>query len=197
MEYTDKFQNLTFESMIKNARSKIKTYNINNESNKRIFGEGTDVSLVLLADKYNKTFNTTDETLENDLNETQVFDDVEKIPFYNIFEYYSLFLTSVANNSPDATKEIEYCGWIYISTIHALYTLDHLQKSNASKKSKPTKALPKERSEKIWRKHNLGTDEVAVKNLRLLYFEEYKEELTTGTRTIREKWIRDWIKNPR
>lgn len=162
-------------------------------------GTDADLAIVLLVDKYNKVFRTTDETLEQSLRTGKKLTNLETINFLKVFTAYDSLLNSLmAKNTKERDSIIhERLIWILSRTILLLYKMEYITGVNRANKTANIKNIVKNKAEKIWRKHNLGQDEAAVADLRRLYEQEIgKKLIRPSTRWIREEWMVEWRKNP-
>lgn len=192
MSISKNSQKTSVYDLITMARNNVKTAKGN------ISGDGSDIAIVLLANKYNSVFKTTDEILERSAIENKRFSPGEKTEFFSIFDKYEELqnfykIKPVKNEKENRILKIRTLqSLIYIKTMHQLYALDYKPHATGAAIAAKTKESIRNRAMKIWQENHLGKDEQAVNELKRLYKLQTNKDLNTSIRRIREVWMSGW-----
>jgi hypothetical protein len=192
MSLPNNFFSIDFVPLIKHARA-----GANIPGKGKISGQGSDISIILLVDKYNRAFKTTDDSLQYNLSENDQFDLSEKTQFLFTFTNYQKLipLLKKKDTTPQHLANIsDLHSWISLRTLILLYKLEYLTKRKASNASAKSKNTVQEQAKEIWKKHNLGREEIDAIELKRLYEKEVGKPLNKKIGTITETWLPVWNK---
>lgn len=170
-------------NLIKRARATIDT------------GTDADLAIVLLVDKYNRVFETTDEIFEESLRKNRKLRNEWVLSFLKVFKAYDSLCQNFSSKQISADI-YEPLIWILSQTILLLHTMEYLPHAKGAKTTANIKNTRQKKAMLIWQEHKLGRDDTAVIELKRIYKEKTGRTLQPCIRTIREQWMPMWRKNP-